>query len=194
MLWVCPFNLIFGEIIKHLAMLKEDVFTEDIPAVEEAAAPATLSDYETERNKPMPNRIHGAIQSQIGFLLKSVYGDKYQFISELALDTTPGSTPDICIFPKKKLDVKNTPAKETEAPLTTIEIISPSQTFNELMHKAWDLYFPMGVKSAWIVVPEVKAIHIIMPGGDNLYFASGKLKDPATGIEVPVERVFEDLL
>lgn len=62
------------------------------------------------------------------------------------------------------------------------------------MHKAWDLYFPMGVKSAWIVVPEIKAIHIIMPDENNLYFAAGILKDPATGIEIPVERVFEDLL
>jgi Uma2 family endonuclease len=92
------------------------------------------------------------------------------------------------------LDVKEVEAKEKKPPLTTIEIQSPSQSFNEMMHKARDLYFPMGVKSAWIVVPEVKAIHVIMPDDNHLYFSVGMLKGPATGIEIPVERVFEDLL
>lgn len=168
-------------------MTKDDVLVE-APAVE------PLSDYEIERNKPIPNIIHGAVQAQIGFLLKENYSDHYMVIGELSLETTPGSTPDICVYPKKKLNVKNTPARETEPPLTTIEILSPSQSFNELMHKAWDLYFPMGVKSAWIVVPELKAVHIIMPDENNLYFASGMLTDPATGIELPVERIFEDLM
>ncbi len=168
-------------------MTKDDVLVE-APAVE------PLSDYEIERNKPIPNIIHGAVQAQIGFLLKENYSDHYMVIGELSLETTPGSTPDICVYPKKKLNVKNTLARETEPPLTTIEILSPSQSFNELMHKAWDLYFPMGVKSAWIVVPELKAVHIIMPDENNLYFASGMLTDPATGIELPVERIFEDLM
>lgn len=153
-----------------------------------------LSDYEIERNKPMPNIVHGAIQARINYLLNSNYSSTFIFPNELSLDTTPGSTPDICIYPKKKLDVKKALSKEVDPPLTTIEILSPSQTFNELMHKAWDLYFPMGVKSAWIVVPELKAVHIIMPDENNLYFASGTLTDPATGIELPVESIFEDLM
>lgn len=168
-------------------MTKDDVLVE-APVVE------PLSDYEIERNKPMPNIIHGTIQSKINFLLNSTFGSDFNFPNEVSLETTPGSTPDICVYPKKKLNVKNTPARETEPPLTTIEILSPSQSFNELMHKAWDLYFPMGVKSAWIVVPELKAVHIIMPDENNLYFASGMLTDPATGIELPVERIFEDLM
>jgi Uma2 family endonuclease len=109
------------------------------------------------------------------------------FPNELSLDTTPSSTPDICIYPKRKLDIKTVEAKKKEPPLTAIEIISPSQTFNEIMHKVWDLYFPMGVKSAWIVVPEVKAIHVLLPNDQNLYFSAGNLKDPATGIEISIE-------
>ena len=99
-----------------------------------------------------------------------------------------------CIYPKKNLDIKGIQAKESEPPFTTIEIISPSQSINELAHKAWDLYFPMGVKSAWIVVPEFKAIHIMLPGDENHYFDKGTLHDPATGIELEVEKVFEDLI
>ena len=59
------------------------------------------------------------------------------------------------------------------------------------MHKAWDLYFPMGVKSVWIVVPEFRDIHVIMPNDETLYFGSGKLTDPATGVEIEGEKVFE---
>jgi len=166
-------------------MYKEEAFVE---------SPDTRNDYETERNKPMPNKIHGVIQGKLSFLLQLQYGDQFIFPNELSLDTQPGSTPDICAYPKTKLDVKSVEAKEKNPPITTIEILSPSQSFNELMHKAWDLYFPMGVKSSWIVVPELKAIHIIMPNDENLYFATGTLTDPATGIEVSIEKVFEDLI
>lgn len=153
-----------------------------------------LSDYEIERNKPMPNRIHGTLQSKINFLLLLAYSDQFSFPNELSLDTTPSSTPDICIYPKKELDIKVAMAKEKEAPLTTIEIISPSRSLNELMHKAWDIYFPMGVKSAWIVLPEFKAIQVVLPNDEKHYFDSGTLTDPATGIQISIEKVFEDLL
>jgi Uma2 family endonuclease len=164
--------------------------------VEELAATyeVAVNSYVTERNKPMPNRIHGVIQSALSFLLIRDYSNDYQLVSELSLDSVPPATPDLCIYPTKKLDIKTIQAKEQEAPLTTIEIISPSQTLNELMHKAWDIYFPMDVKSAWIVVPELKCIHVVLPNDENLVFGSGMLNDPATGIRISVDKVFEQLL
>ena len=60
-----------------------------------------ISQYEIERNKPMPNFIHRVIQTKLSTLLNNNYGDKYLFPSELSLVTTPSSTPDICIYPKK---------------------------------------------------------------------------------------------
>lgn len=152
-----------------------------------------LSQYEIERNKPMPNRIHGAIQAQIGFLLIQNYGKTYQFISELNLATTPGTTPDICIYPKKKLSLKTVQAKEEDAPVTTIEIQSPSQSIEELQGKAWNQYFPMGVQSAWIVIPSLKAIKILLPDDREFFFNSGNLNDPVSSIEIEIEKVFEDL-
>lgn len=160
----------------------------------EATYLTTETDYETERNKPMPNIIHGAIQTAIATYLSTTYDNEYIFPGELSLDTTPGSTPDICIYPKKKLNIKTVTAKESDPPLTTIEILSPSQSVNDLMRKAWDLYFPLGVKSAWIVVPEFKAIHILLPNDDSILVNTGMLVDPTTGIQIPVEKVFKDLL
>lgn len=160
----------------------------------ETATSVQATAYEAERNKPMPNMIHGTIQTAISTQLKINYGDKYLFPNELSLDSNPPSTPDICIYPKKKLDIKNTAAKETEVPITTVEILSPSQSINELMHKAWDIYFPLGVQSAWIVIPEFKAIQVVLPNDERHYFDAGMLSDPATGIQLSIGQVFEDLL
>ena len=151
-----------------------------------------ISAYETERNKPMPNRIHGVLQGDLIFLLNLQYRKKYQFPSEVSLATTPSSTPDICIFPKKKLDLMKVEAKETEAPITTIEIQSPSQSPDELVKKIHQLYFPMGVKSAWLVLPALKAIQIITPN-EQFLFSKGKLKDPITNIELDIKEIFENL-
>ena len=151
-------------------------------------------DYTTERNKPMPNRIHGSIQSDLIFLLRSKYNEQFDFPAEVTLDTQPASTPDILVYPKKRLDRKEIQAKEPEMPITTIEILSPSQSIEELADKAWDIYFPAGVQSAWLVIPALKAVHVLLPGGKDLYFNAGMLKDPATGIEISVERIFERLV
>ncbi len=158
------------------------------------AEPIAVSDYETERNKPMPNRIHGALQSQIIFLLKTLYANDFQFPSELSLATNPSTTPDICIYPKKKLNLREVAAKETEMPITTIEILSPNQTLEELAAKAWDIYFPAGVKSAWIVVPELKAIQLLLPNGEMQLFYKDEIFDPTTSIQISVPQVFEDLV
>lgn len=168
-------------------MVKEDF------SVEMQEEPVSRSDYETERNKPMPNRIHGTIQTALTVALSVAYPRDFSFPNEVTLNTTPLSTPDICIYPKKKLHIKDSEARETEMPLTTIEIQSPSQSPDELFHKAWDLYFPAGVKSAWIVIPTLKAIRVLMPDDQNLLYTSGVLQDPVTGIELPLEKVFEDV-
>jgi len=50
------------------------------------------------------------------------------------------------------------------------------------------------VKSVWLVIPVLKAVHVLLPGGKDLYFNAGTLKDPATGIEISVEKIFERLV
>lgn len=166
-------------------MIKDDFIPEETTSTFEY-------DYETERNKPMPNRIHGHIQQNIGFELKLNFGDKFNIESEVTLDTQPkSSTPDICIFPKRELRLKDVQAKSTEMPLTTIEIQSPSQAPEDLVTKAWEYYFPAGVRSAWVVIPSLKAIRIVLPDGQNLIYFNGMASDPTNGVAVSVEKVFE---
>ncbi|TAK42194.1 MAG: Uma2 family endonuclease [Saprospiraceae bacterium] len=161
-------------------MLKEEVLVE-----------SQASDYQTERNKPMPNRIHGVIQTDLATLLKNEYGDRFQISSEVTLDTTPSTTPDILIYPKKKLNWKTVEAREKEMPVTTIEILSPSQYIEDLAEKAIDIYFPAGVQSAWMIVPPLKTVSILTPDDKQLVFSQGILTDPVTGIQLSVEKIFE---
>ena len=156
-----------------------------------------LSKYELERNKLLPNLEHALIQGNLIFLLNLHYRDRFMFPSELSLDTTPGSTPgstpDISIYPLKKIDRRKIEARAKEAPLTTIEIQSPSQSIDELQKIAWELYFPMGVQSAWIVIPALKALQIIFPDDSELFFKTGVVKDPTIQIEIELEEVFRGL-
>jgi Uma2 family endonuclease len=166
-------------------MLKDEIFIDTDTVVEQ-------EDYVAERNKPMPNILHGNLQSDIVFQLRLKYDSLYDFPTEVSLKIEPGATPDILVYPKRasfvRSDIK---AKEAEMPLTTIEIISPSQSIDVMAKKVREQYFPAGVKSAWIVVPAFKAVHVMLPGDNNLYFDKGDLHDPATNIELSIDKIFE---
>jgi len=169
-------------------MYKDDISPEGAMYEEE-------NNYVKERNKPLPDKVYGAVQSAIIFLLAFHYRKKYSILSELTLSTVPEShTPDVCLYPKRKIEFKKVKAKISRPPLTTIEIKSPEQPIEFLQKKAWDLYFPFGVKSAWIIIPVIKAVQVLTHDDQELFFNSGNVKDPVTGVEISVEKIFEDLI
>ena len=151
-----------------------------------------VSDYETERFKPMPSFNHGSIQTNLGFLLKLNYGKTYRAVSELALILADWpSVPDICLYPWKKLDFRNDQTKVSEPPLCVIEILSPTQSLADMMSKAYG-YFEHGVQSCWIVLPELNNVYVFSsPDAYEIFKIGETLRDEKMGIEVEVERVFE---
>lgn len=151
-----------------------------------------ISDYEIERGKPMPNLTHGSIQMNIGFELKLNYAALYRIASEVALDTAPnGTTPDVVVYPKRTLNFINETAKQSEPPLLTIEIQSPSQSNDEMIEKAYQ-YFAFGVKSCWIVFPAMKAVAVYSSPDHYTFFQHDEmLKDFVSDIEMDLKKVFE---
>lgn len=152
-----------------------------------------LSDYEIERDKPMPSRNHSLVQNRLSFILTRDYDSEFSFMSELNLALLPkDATPDICIYPKMKVNLEEDDVlKMTEPPLTAIEILSPKQALDDLVEKTRKRYFPNGVKSVWLVFPALKTIALIAPGQKPRYFTEGEMTDPATNIRIDIQEAFE---
>ena len=151
-----------------------------------------LSDYERERGKPMPTLVHGAIQANLIIQLAVNYPNQFRIASEVTLDTKPdGSTPDLVLYPFGELDFKNDPSRRTDAPLLVIEIQSPSQSTKDMVSKL-EPYFYFGVKSCWIVVPDLQAVLVYDSPFNYAFFHHAEaLNDQKLQIEIDLPDVFK---
>lgn len=173
--------------IKISQIMYKEVFSEA-----EIAEATPLSDYEIERNKPMPSLNHGLVQANLIAILWSLYRTQFSVISELSL-TLSGwkSVPDVCLFPKKSFNPKKDRITVEEPPICAIEIISPSQSSDLLSEKA-DEYFAHGVQSCWLVFPRFEYIQVYSsPDSFEIYRKNEVLKDEVLGISIPIAEVFQ---
>lgn len=147
--------------------------------------------YEIERNKPIPSKNHGKIQTNVLFQLMNSYRNKYTVISELSLELKEWlCTPDIAIYTQEPLDVLHDEIRMTTPPLGVIEILSPTQTLNDLTDKAL-AYFEHGVKSCWLVLPTLKTIYVFSGGEQFEAFVQDEIvKDHVLDIELPLGTIF----
>ncbi|HEX9734827.1 MAG TPA: Uma2 family endonuclease [Thermoanaerobaculia bacterium] len=155
----------------------------------------TVSRYEEERGKPMPSRNHALAQLHLS-LAFARYMDRFSILPELSLELDGQPfVPDLSVYPKIRLGTdaelgwSHDEVRKTEPPLLVVEILSPTQSVDELIRKA-EAYLDAGVKSCWIVQPSLKTISVVEAGKPPLTFTGGELTDPATAITVRVEDVF----
>ena len=151
-----------------------------------------ISDYELERNKPLPSLNHSITQSTLLAELVINYRKKFTFLSELSLEMPekPNSVPDICIYPKMEIDFLHDKISLSQMPLTAIEIVSPSQSNDDILSK-FERYFSAGVKSCWLVLLSFKAISVYSAIGVYRFFTESEmLVDQATGIELALTSIF----
>lgn len=156
------------------------------------AATSESLDYIIERGKPMPSLNHGTVQANLIGELRNRYKNRYRTVSELSLDLSDWpSVPDICLYPHTPLDLNNDVVTMTDPPLCTIEIISPSQSLNELTSKARQ-YFANGVKSCWLVLLPLANIYVYSAPDDyQIFRAHETLRDTVLDVEIPLPEVFE---
>ena len=151
-----------------------------------------LSDYERERGKPMPTLNHAYVQTNLLVGLNAKYRQTHTFLSELNLTMPerPDAVPDIAIYPKLEIDFLNDVTSMIEMPLTVIEIISPSQSHDEILAK-FKRYFEAGVRSCWLVMPSFQAISVYSAFGIYRFFSENDtLTDAVTGIELTLSDIF----
>lgn len=150
----------------------------------------TLSDYEVERDKPMPSKHHAIIQGNIHFLLRLIFGEKFRILPEISLDLPiRDRIPDLAIYPT--MDYGEEEIKMTEIPLCAIEILSPTQTHIDLEEKRKQ-YFAAGVQSYWLVFPDLKSVYVFRNAEDyDVFTRQDVLKDKVLGIEIDLKEVFK---
>ena len=153
----------------------------------------SVSEYELERGKSMPSLLHSVLQSNLIRLLSATYHQTYLILPELSIATPDDKplVPDIAIYPRFEIDWKNDILRQPEAPLATIEILSPKQNLSELNDKA-QRYFDLGVTSCWIVLTSMDAIAVNHQEGKYTFFTKDEtLVDDKIGVKLPLEEVFK---
>jgi Uma2 family endonuclease len=144
--------------------------------------------YYQERGKQMPSINHSIIQALIiGLFLRD---ERYTVASELTLNLNGWqSTPDIAVYPYRKIDWLHDEARSAEAPLLTVEIVSPSQNVTDIVEKA-EQYLANGVQSCWIVQPTLRLVSVMTFQTQPITYTSGLITDPGTGITLQMEEIF----
>lgn len=151
-----------------------------------------VTEFEFNSFHIMPSKNHSFLQTRIAGLLDFKYRKDYSILTAVDLDLSSGKAiPDIAVFHKLSFDWGSDEVKMTQAPLVAIEIISPRQAVTDISDKIYKIYFPAGVKSAWIVFPSLETIQIVLPNGQKTSFATGIIKDTVAGIELDFADIFE---
>lgn len=150
-----------------------------------------VSQYELERGKPMPSKLHARVQTNLILEIGFHYREQYDLLSELSLELKDWeSVPDISIYPKSEADYSEDEIRVTEPPLCAIEILSPTQSLQELITKA-NKYFSYGVKSCWLVIPGLKNVYVFSSSEDYQIFRDTQtLNDPTIGVTLELANVF----
>jgi Uma2 family endonuclease len=170
-----------------------------------------------EEDNEMSSKNHGLIQARLAGFINLF--DDYNVATELSLDvsetkrqkilknygftTTRKLKPDIAIYwadefdladPDEENDIDSVdPLRVLQMPICAIEIVSPSQSSYKILQK-FRAYFAMGVKSCWLVDPNLKTI-VVYHGkirDKQNYFAnnSGDVEDTVLKIKIPFAKIF----
>jgi Uma2 family endonuclease len=149
------------------------------------------AEYEEERGKPVPSVNHSRLQIRLSVALFQ-HEPEYTILSELALELDGHRfTPDLCVYPKMKVDFQEDEVRMTAPPLLAIEIVSPSQSTQDVVDKINDM-LDASVESCWLVQPATETVSIFTPDKKPTTVSEGAVSDPATEIEVEIDEIFDE--
>ena len=153
---------------------------------------AVKSEYELERDKPMPSKNHAIVQGNLHFMIRSAYGKRYRILPEVSIViSSKEKVPDIAIYPSMEFTPGEDETRLETAPLGVIEILPPSQSLTELITKS-AAYFEGGVLSYWLVLPDLRSIYVFSaPGEYESFNKEDKLEDPRLEIELELKDIFK---
>ncbi len=137
-----------------------------------------------------PSYQHSYVCLNLGSALKQL--DAYSVFSELTLLIDDKDyIPNICIYPKRRVvfgaeDI----VRMTEMPSAVIEVLSPSQTFQDALEK-FAVYFKAGIRSCWLAVPPTMTVTVYEALETFQMFHDGEVIDSALDVRIPFDVIFE---
>ncbi|MFO1428886.1 MAG: Uma2 family endonuclease [Candidatus Competibacteraceae bacterium] len=139
-----------------------------------------------EHVEAMPSLNHSYICLQI--LRQLILDETIEPLPALTLDIANGITPDISIFSKGQVypNLFHDVLKCQEKPVLAIEVVSSSQTIQEMLEKATQL-IKAGVKTVWTVEPYSRSVFVTTPTEEQLFHGE---KVESEGIKVDFSKVF----
>ena len=149
------------------------------------------SAYEKERNKPMPSKNHAIVQTNLVIGLAKILNANFRILTEITLNFPSGARiPDLAIYGSLEFTPGQDEIRMKEMPKGVIEILSPTQSLNDLTSKASE-YFTAGVLSYWLVLPDLCSIYVFKaPNEYQVFIKDQTLSDPKLGLELPLSSIF----
>jgi len=150
-----------------------------------------LSDYEIERGKPMPSKNHAIVQKRLIIAIANKYEPKYEVLPEINIEFFDRErVPDLAIYDNVAFTPGDDELRLTKIPLGLIEILSPRQNIADLMVKRSE-YFAAGVKSYWLVIPDLLTIYVFYASDDyDIFTRKETLRDRVLDIELSLADIF----
>lgn len=160
-------------------------------------------DEETE----MASWNHGVIQGQLYLAFKtdvqgytpnlevSLEVSKFD-LSSFSLGKKEKLRPDVCLYPahRRGLSRPKDIVRMSEMPLLAVEILSPRQGLLDLKEK-FEVYFFLGIKSCWMVLPEIEEIAVYKSIEEYQPFnrrrGDSVVVDEVLNIKIPLDKIFE---
>ena len=134
----------------------------------------------------MPSLNHSYICAQI--MRQLLKDESLQPLPELTLDIEKGLTPDISVFRKEQIKPNffEDILRMKELPVLAVEVISSSQSIQELLEKA-KVLVKAGVATVWTVEPYGRSIFAVSSNEQKLFHEE---LVAAEGISVDFAKVF----
>ena len=101
----------------------------------------------------------------------------------------------VCVYteppPSPDDEIEDDILKVSQMPDLTIEVLSPKQLISDLVKKI-KVYFALGVKSCWLVMPSIEVINVYSQTGKRTFgIDSHEMIDEVMDIRLPIQKIFD---
>lgn len=151
---------------------------------------AALSEPDYPEEEIVGSRNHSYLQTTL--TVELFHLERFAVYSELSLDIAGKEyKPDLALYPPEvePEDFQDDIVRMTDMPLCAIEILSPRQFLESLTDKL-KVYFPAGIQSCWLVIPNLRLVSVYSDIKTARTFTSGEVIDDQLNIRLPLARIF----